>query len=151
MCKFQGNKIFQLISAIDTYLPVLTKVINYSIKQNKFPNELKLADLLLIYKKKTHLNKLSGFCKNYNTQYCLTSMLEKWKNTLNKGKSVGAVFTDLSEDFDTVNHKFLIAKLETYRFSNNPETLKYCFGVQCCKSYLTGRSCLFSLGWPSFQ
>ena len=28
--------------------------------------------------------KLSGFRKNYNTQYCLTYMLEKWKNTLDK-------------------------------------------------------------------
>ena len=35
--------------------------------------------------------KLSGFRKNYNTQYCLTFMLEKWKNTLDKGKHVGAV------------------------------------------------------------
>ena len=26
-------------------------------------------------------NKLSGFRKNYNTQYCLPYMLEKWKNT----------------------------------------------------------------------
>ena len=37
-------------------------------------------------------NKLSGFRKNYNTQYCLTYMLEKKKNTLNKGKHVGTVF-----------------------------------------------------------
>ena len=28
--------------------------------------------------------KLSGFRKNYNTQYCLTCMPEKWKNTLDK-------------------------------------------------------------------
>ena len=25
--------------------------------------------------------KLSGFRENYNTQYCLTYMLEKWKKT----------------------------------------------------------------------
>ena len=41
-----------LKDAIDTYLPILTKVINSSIKQNKFPNELKLADVVPIYKKK---------------------------------------------------------------------------------------------------
>ena len=34
-----------------TYLPILTNVINSSVKQNEFPNELKLADVLRIYKK----------------------------------------------------------------------------------------------------
>ena len=63
--------------------------------------------------------KLSGFRKNYNTQYCLTYMLEKWKNTLDKGKHVGAVFMDLSKAFDTINHELLIAKLEAYGFSTN--------------------------------
>ena len=68
---------------IDTYLPILTNVINSSIKQNKSANELKLADVLPIYKKKDLLNKdsyrpkLCGFRKNFNTQYCLTYMLEK--------------------------------------------------------------------------
>ena len=31
-----------------------------------------------------------------------------------------------------------------------PETLKYWVGVQWAQSYLMGRRCLFSLGWPSF-
>ena len=42
-----------LKDAIDTYLPILTKVFNSSIEQNEFPNELKLADVLPIYKKGT--------------------------------------------------------------------------------------------------
>ena len=46
-------------------------------------------------------------------------MLEKWKNTLDKDKYVRAVFMNLSKLFDTINHDFLIAKLEPYEFSNN--------------------------------
>ena len=102
-----------LKNTIDTYLPTLTKVINSSIEQNEFPNELKLADFLPIYKKDpvkkeiytpvssvSHMSKvferyqykkietfisnklsteLSGSQKIYNTQYCLTYMLEQWK------------------------------------------------------------------------
>ena len=41
-----------LKDAIDTYLPILPKVINSSIEQNEFPNELKLADVIPIYKKR---------------------------------------------------------------------------------------------------
>ena len=41
-----------LKDAIDTYLPILAKVINSSIKQNEFQNELKLADVIPIYKKR---------------------------------------------------------------------------------------------------
>ena len=65
----------------------------------------------LLYKQiETFMNdklsiKLSGFRKNCNTQYCLTYMLEKWKNTIDKGKHVVAVFMDLSKPFDTINHK----------------------------------------------
>ena len=33
-----------LKDAITIYLPILTKIINFSIEQNEFPNELKLAD-----------------------------------------------------------------------------------------------------------
>ena len=39
--------------------------------------------------------KLCGFRKNYNIQYCLTYMLEKCKNTLDKGKHAGVVFIGL--------------------------------------------------------
>ena len=58
-------------------------------------------------------------------------MLELWKEALDKGKSVGAIFMDLSKAFDSLNHDLLIAKLETYGFSQN--SLNY------IQSYLRNR------------
>ena len=42
------------------------------------------------------------------------SMLEIWKNTLNKGGYVSDIFIDLSKAFDTLNYNLLIAKLGAY-------------------------------------
>ena len=59
-------------------------------------------------------------------------MLEKSKNTLDKGKNVGAVFMNLSKAFDTINHDLLMAKLKAYWFSNSV--------LLCMLSYLKNRS-----------
>ena len=64
---------------IDTYLPILTKVINSSIEQNKLPNELKLADVLPIYKKKHPLNK-----ENYRPVSLLSHMFKVFQRRLYK-------------------------------------------------------------------
>ena len=43
-------------------------------------------------------------------------MLEKFKEVLDKGYSVSAIFMNLSKGFDTLDHDLLIAKLEAYGF-----------------------------------
>ena len=46
-------------------------------------------------------------------------LCEIWKEALDKGKSVGAIFMDMSKAFDTLHHELLIAKLEADGFSEN--------------------------------
>ena len=58
-----------------------------------------------------------GFRKGFNTQQCLLTLLEKWKNAVDKGKMVGALLTDFAKAFDCVNHEFLIAKVNAYGFT----------------------------------
>ena len=74
-----------------------------------------------------------GFCKGYNTQYCLLAVVEKWKSEVDKGKSFGALLADLSKAFDCLSHELRLAKLHE---------LPYGFSIAALRlihSYLTNR------------
>ena len=58
-----------------------------------------------------------GFRNGYSTQQCLIALIEKWKSAVDKGKSFGALLTDLSKVFDRLLCELLIAKLHAYGFS----------------------------------
>ena len=70
---------------------------------------------------------LCGFRKGFNTQHCLTGMLECWQKVIDKGKLAGALLTDLSKAFDCINHELLIAKLEAYGFDHKSLTYIYSY------------------------
>ena len=55
-----------------------------------------------------------GFRKGFNAQHCLVVMIEKWRKSLDKGESFGALLTDLSKAFDCLPHDLLVAKLHAY-------------------------------------
>ena len=74
---------------------------------------------------------LCGYRKGFNAQHALTSLIEKWKLSLDKHGYAGAILMDLSKAFDTLNHELLIAKLYAYGFNKN--ALDFVF------SYLTNR------------
>ena len=63
------------------------------------------------------------------------------KEEFAKARARGEVYYDMEGiDLD-------LELIRTQKYSP-PETLKYWFGVQWGQSYLIGRRCLFSLGWP---
>ena len=55
--------------------------------------------------------------KGCSTQNCLLNLLDKWKNSTDKGKAFGALLTDLSKAFDCLDHELLTAKLNAYGFT----------------------------------
>ena len=46
-----------LKSTVDIYLPFMTNILNLLIKEGHFPDELKLAEVSTIFKKKDYLDK----------------------------------------------------------------------------------------------
>ena len=62
---------------------------------------------------------LFGYRKTYSTKQTLLSMIEKWKEYLDKQGFGGAILMDLSKAFDTLNHDLLLTKLHAYGFDKN--------------------------------
>ena len=74
---------------------------------------------------------LCGFRKSFNAQHCLLKMVAKWSETLDKGAETGAVLTDLSKAFNSIDQNLLIAKLNAYGFEKR--------SLEFIHSYLTKR------------
>ena len=72
-----------------------------------------------------------GFRRDYNTQHCLITLMEKWKESVDNGGAFGALFTDLSKAFDCLSLEHLIAKLDAYGFDKN--------ALKLVNSYLSNR------------
>ena len=66
---------------------------------------------------------LQGFRKNYFTQHALLRYIECIQRALDRGENAGAVFMELSKEFDCLNHYLLLAKLGAYGFGKGALTL----------------------------
>ena len=97
-------------SSKDSYRPV-----------SILPNVSKIFEKPLVKQMSDFFDKIfsmyqSGFRKGFSIQHCLVSMLEKRKSCDYKGKSFGALMTDLSKAFDCLSHELIITKLHAYGF-----------------------------------
>ena len=76
------------------------------------------------------LNYQCGFRKSFNAQHSLITMIEKQKRSVDGDDRAGALLTDLSKAFDSIDHELLIAKLYAYVFDKN--------FLYICNLYLKG-------------
>ena len=103
---------------------------NHNDKTNYQPVNI-LPSLSKVYKHLTYnqiyqmaenalkINMSVPFCKNYSTQHVLITMIEKARKILNKGRTFGALLTNLSKAFDCMTHGLLVAKLHALNFGMN--------------------------------
>jgi hypothetical protein len=76
-----------------------------------------------------------GFRHGRSCELAMNTMIEYWKQNLDKGKRTIAIFLDLSKAFDTINHELLVEKLHRYyNFDSSSRAL-----IEC---YLKERFCL---------
>ena len=66
-----------------------------------------------------------GYGKGYSAQHCLLVLIEKFKESIDMGYEFGALLTDLSKEFDCINHPLLFAKL--YNYGASPLSINMIF------------------------
>ena len=68
---------------------------------------------------------LSGFCQGISALHCLLAMIEILKKCVDKGKTFGALLTDLSKAFAFFPHDVIIEKLNAYGFGISASKLMH--------------------------
>ena len=66
-----------------------------------------------------------GFKKGHGAQHCLIALLEKWRESIDRGLEFGILLTDLSKAFDCLPHDLFVAKLFAYGFDDKALRLIY--------------------------
>ena len=76
-------------------------------------------------------DKQFGFRQNHSTSHAINYSVHHITQALKNNDHVLGIFIDLSKAFDTIDHKTLLSKLNTYGVRGTPHSL--------IKSYLSGR------------
>ena len=73
--------------------------------------------------------KQYGFIKGRSTVLQLLKIMDEWTTQLDYGGQVDVIYTDFAKAFDTVPHRRLLFKLETYNI--NTELLTWITDFLC--------------------
>ena len=120
----------------------ITNCINKFISIKLFPDELKVANVIPVFKKEDPDSKANyrpisllptiskilspkwcGFRKGHSTQHALLKLLKNWQTTLEKSGVIGTVLMDLSKVNDCLPHDLLIARLAAFGYKDSATSL----------------------------
>ena len=87
--------------------------------------------------KKLLYNLQSGFRSQHSTSFCLSYLTDKILTGFDSGLLTGMVLIDLQKAFDTINHTFLLNKMEHMGFSKQ--------SIKWFRSYLSERTFIVSI------
>ena len=90
-----------------TLLSAVSKICEKVVFDRMF-DHIKIHDLLY--------HKQSGFVSGHSTHDQLMAIVDHIHSNIENGKSVKAIFLDISAAFDTVPHNLLLCKLKAYGF-----------------------------------
>ena len=82
------------------------------------------------------------FRKGHSAQHSLIVLLQKWKESVDRGHVFGALLTKFSKAFDYLPRNLLIAKLNAYSFDNKAVRLVYDYLT--ARRQRTKKSCTYS-------
>lgn len=112
---------------------------------NTLPNiekvlEINVKEQLLDYFNSNNLfdGNQSGFRENHSCETALQLTVSKWKQLLDEGKYIVAIFLDLKRAFETIDRQILLKKLQYYGIGGN--VLKW------FQQYLSNRSQVTKVG-----
>ena len=66
-----------------------------------------------------------GFWQGFSARHYLLVMIERWKKSVDKGITFGAVLADLTKAFDCLPHDLIFPKSNIYGFSSSASKLIY--------------------------
>ena len=124
------NKIIHLICV------PLCSIINSCLSTGIFPNQMKIAKVIPVFKSgnlpnvqndgpyslKTSCNILfanqHGFRMGHSTTTALLNFIDKVSHAIDSKQFTIALFLELSKPFDTLDHAILLRKLEAYSWNS---------------------------------
>lgn len=92
---------FRPINQLPTYEKILEGVVKRQLNEHLEKNEILISEQF-------------GFRKRYSCEMAINVILLNWKEEIDCGKRIIAVFLDLKRAFETINRERLIKKMEQY-------------------------------------